>query len=157
MSDKPPSSALATVAIPGRPTGFVDRLRSKSWLKATRRFGRRVVFLACYLSYRARACLVGERAFRHSSQIGNNVYVGPLCAVGSVEAENDVLLGGHIHIISGKQQHGIGDLARPIRRQPGAREQGLIGDDTRVGNGAIEMADIGRTCVICSATITSAL
>lgn len=80
--------------------------------------------------------------------VGNNVYIGAFCNIGNVEIGRDVLLGSNVHLVSGQNQHGIADLSRPVRLQPGRVTRIVIGDDTWIGNGAIVMANVGDKCVI---------
>jgi virginiamycin A acetyltransferase len=96
------------------------------------------------------------------SQIGArieaNVYVGPRCHLGLVHLERDVLLAAAVHVPSGAQTHGIADLDRPIREQPGSRTVVRIGEGTWVGSATVVLADIGRHCVIgAGAVVTTPL
>src|SRR5207237_10637271 len=83
-----------------------------------------------------------------AAKVGPGVYVGSHCMVGDAEIERDVLLGSNVHLLSGKAQHGIEDVDRPIRQQPGRFITIRIGEDTWIGNGAIVTANVGRKCLI---------
>jgi virginiamycin A acetyltransferase len=91
-----------------------------------------------------------------SARIDANVYVGPRCHLGLVHLERDVLLAAAVHIPSGAETHGIGDLDRPIREQPGARKLVRIGEGTWVGSAAVVLADVGRHCVIGAGAVVTA-
>jgi virginiamycin A acetyltransferase len=82
------------------------------------------------------------------ARVGANVFIGTYCMIGDVHIGRDVLLGSNVHLLSGKTQHGIDDLTRPIRLQPGRVTVISVGEDTWIGNGAIVMANVGRRCVI---------
>jgi acetyltransferase-like isoleucine patch superfamily enzyme len=82
------------------------------------------------------------------AQIGENVYIGPNCDIGRAIIEDDVLLGSGVHILSGKRQHFIEDLSKPIRLQGGQFHRVRIGRGSWVGNGAIIMADVGQDAVV---------
>ena len=51
--------------------------------------------------------------------IGRNVYVGVFCCLGEVTLEDDVLIGSHVSIMNGSEQHGIDRLDLLVREQPG--------------------------------------
>jgi virginiamycin A acetyltransferase len=91
-----------------------------------------------------------------AARIDANVYVGPCCHLGLVHLERDVLLAAAVHVPSGGETHGISDLDRPIREQPGSRKRVKIGEGTWVGSAAVILADVGRHCVIgAGAVVTS--
>jgi acetyltransferase-like isoleucine patch superfamily enzyme len=86
------------------------------------------------------------------SQVGArldaNVYVGPRCHLGLVHLERDVLLAAGVHVPSGGATHGVADLDRPIRDQPGERRMVTIGEGTWIGSAAVVLADVGRHCIV---------
>jgi acetyltransferase-like isoleucine patch superfamily enzyme len=88
--------------------------------------------------------------------IGDHVYIGSHCVIGNVDLGADVLLGSNVHLLSGQAQHGIADLERPIRLQPGHYQRIQVGEDTWVGNGAIVMASVGSKCVIGAGSVVVA-
>ena len=53
--------------------------------------------------------LVVEEFCRADSSIGENVYIGPMCHIGLVDIERDVLLAAGVHVPSGPATHGIDD------------------------------------------------
>jgi acetyltransferase-like isoleucine patch superfamily enzyme len=88
-------------------------------------------------------------------RLDDHVYVGPRCHLGLVHLERDVLLGAGVHIPSGGATHGIDDLDRPIREQPGARVCVRVGEGTWVGSSAVIMANVGRRCVIGAGSVVT--
>jgi acetyltransferase-like isoleucine patch superfamily enzyme len=85
---------------------------------------------------------------RTSARIDAFAYVGPRCHLGSVHIEHDVLLAAGVHVPSGPATHGIGDLSRPIREQPGQPRTVRIGAGSWIGSAAVVLADIGRDSVV---------
>jgi acetyltransferase-like isoleucine patch superfamily enzyme len=102
------------------------------------------------------ACICFGTIFSHATaRIGRNVYVGPFCMLGDVTLEEDVLLGSHVSITNGNNQHGIERLDIPIREQPGVWPRVTIGRDTWIGDRAIIMADVGKHCVIGAGSVVT--
>jgi acetyltransferase-like isoleucine patch superfamily enzyme len=83
-----------------------------------------------------------------ATRIGENVYVGPYCSLGSVTIERDALIATGVHILSGGRMHGTDDSTRPIREQEGKFVHATMGAGCWIGAGAVVMADIGRDSVI---------
>ena len=102
------------------------------------------------------ACICFGTIFSHpTARIRRNVYVGPFCSLGDVTLEEDVLLGSHVSIMNGSDQHGIDRLDIPIREQPGSWPRVTIGQDTWIGDRAIIMADVGKHCVIGAGSVVT--
>lgn len=101
-------------------------------------------------------CISFGTIFSHATvRVGRNVYVGPFCSLGDVTLEEDVLLGSHVSITNGSNQHGIERLDIPIREQPGVWPRVTIGRDTWIGDRAIIMADVGKHCVIGAGSVVT--
>jgi acetyltransferase-like isoleucine patch superfamily enzyme len=118
----------------------------------------RRAFLTQTLAYCDRSATVqfGTIFSQAGARIEANVYVGPRCHLGLVHLERDVLLAAAVHVPSGGETHGITDLDRPIREQPGTRKVVRIGEGTWVGSAAVVLADVGRHSVIgAGAVVTS--
>lgn len=82
------------------------------------------------------------------TSIGDHVYIGPFCCLGEVQLGDDVLVGSHVSVANGSQQHGTARLDIPIREQPGVWPRITIGKDSWIGDRAVIMADVGNHCVI---------
>lgn len=114
-----------------------------------------------FLSWVARkcgpdACISFGTLFSHPTvSIGRSVYIGPYCVIGNVTLEDDVLIGSHVSIMNGCQQHGIERLDIPIREQPGKWPHITIGRDTWIGDRAVIMADVGKHCVIGAGSVVT--
>ena len=91
-----------------------------------------------------------------TATIGDNIYIGSHCVIGDADIESNVLLGSNVHLLSGRAQHGIADLARPVRLQPRRFERIRIGEDTWIGNCSIVMANVGRKCVVGAGSVVVA-
>lgn len=89
------------------------------------------------------------------ARIDENVYIGPRCQIGLAHLEADVLVGAAVHIPSGSQTHGTGDLDTPIRLQGGTRTMVRVGAGAWIGSNAVIMADIGRNSVIGAGSVVT--
>lgn len=95
----------------------------------------------------------GSLFSQKDTEISSGTYIGPQCNFGSCSVGRDCLIGSGVHILSGKQQHTIDDLDRPIREQGGKLTKVQIGDDCWIGNGAIIMADVGSQCIVAAGSV----
>jgi virginiamycin A acetyltransferase len=118
----------------------------------------RRAFLAQTIAHCDRSATVqfGTIFSQAGARIEANVYVGPRCHLGLVHLERDVLLAAAVHVPSGGETHGIADLDRPIREQPGTRKIVRIGEGTWIGSAAVVLADVGRHCVIGAGAVVTA-
>lgn len=89
------------------------------------------------------------------TRIGNHVYIGPSCWVGWADIGDDVMLGGHIVVLSGLDQHRFDRLDVPIRAQAGQPQCLRIDRDVWVGNGAIIGVDVREGTVIAAGSVVT--
>jgi virginiamycin A acetyltransferase len=89
------------------------------------------------------------------ARIDDRAYVGPRCHLGWVHIESDVLIAAGVHVPSGSQTHGISDLSRPIREQPGAKRCVRIGSGAWIGSAAVIMADVGRNTIVAAGAVVT--
>lgn len=89
------------------------------------------------------------------TRVGDRVYIGNSCWVGWVDIGDDVLLGGHIVILSGLAQHRFDRTDIPIRAQGGEPRCVKVGRDVWVGNGAIIGADVSEGTVIAAGAVVT--
>jgi virginiamycin A acetyltransferase len=117
----------------------------------------RAAFLSQVLEHCDRSVSVsfGTLFSRAAARLDENVYIGPGCHLGWVHLERDVLIGAGVHLPSGPDTHGISDLSRPIREQPGSPRMVRIGAGTWIGSGAIVMADVGPDAVIAAGAVVT--
>jgi virginiamycin A acetyltransferase len=102
------------------------------------------------------ACVSFGTIISHpTAQIGRDVYVGAYCCLGDVTLEDDVLLSSHVSVTNGAGQHGIDRLDVPVREQPGVWPRVTIGKDSRIGERAVVMADVGQHCVIGAGSVVT--
>lgn len=90
------------------------------------------------------------------ARLGENVYIGPYCSLGSVVLERDVLLAPSVHIPSGPDTHGTANPDIPIREQPGRLRTVRVGQGTWIGTGAIVLDDVGANSVIAAGAVVTA-
>ncbi len=89
------------------------------------------------------------------ARLGENVYIGPYCSLGSVVLERDVLLAPSVHIPSGPDTHGTANPDIPIREQPGRLRTVRVGQGTWIGTGAIVLDDVGANSVIAAGAVVT--
>ncbi len=89
------------------------------------------------------------------ARIDENAYVGPGCHLGLVHLGRNVLLAAGVHVPSGMQTHGTGDVETPIRDQAGTLTLIEIGEGSWVGSAAVVMADIGRDSVVGAGSVVT--
>jgi virginiamycin A acetyltransferase len=89
------------------------------------------------------------------TRIDAGAYIGPRCQIGLAHLEADVLVGAAVHIPSGSQTHGTGDLETPIRLQGGVRTMVRVGAGAWIGSNAVVMADIGRNSVVGAGSVVT--
>lgn len=133
-------STQALAMIPGLPGVYLRR-----------------AFLARTIAYCDRSAAVhfGTIFSQTGARLDANVYVGPNCHLGLVHVERDALLASGVHVPSGSETHGTGDVDRPIREQEGHRRLVRIGEGAWIGSAAIVMADIGRHSVIGAGSVVT--
>ncbi|MDB4931260.1 MAG: transferase hexapeptide repeat containing protein [Myxococcaceae bacterium] len=85
--------------------------------------------------------------------VSKGVYIGANCSIGRAVLNEHVTLGSNVHVLSGKNQHGIDDPDAPVQEQPGRFDQIRIGRNTWLGNGAIVLADVGDRCVVAAGAV----
>jgi virginiamycin A acetyltransferase len=83
-----------------------------------------------------------------SATIGRRAYIGPRCHLGWVHVEDDVLIAAGVHVPSGPDTHGTGELDVPIREQTGTRRAVRIGAGAWIGSNAVVLADVGRDTIV---------
>lgn len=102
------------------------------------------------------ACISFGTVFSHpTAEVGRSAYIGLYCVIGDVTLEDDILLGSHVSVMNGGEQHGIDRLDVPIREQPGRWVRVTIGRDTWIGDRAIVLADVGKQCVVGAGSVVT--
>jgi len=102
-------------------------------------------------------CLIGFGTLfsQTDTEIGERVYIGPQCNIGSCVIGPDCLIASGVHIMSGSTQHSFDEIDVPIQQQLGDYQRIVIGEDTWIGNGALVMANVGRKCVIGAGSVVT--
>jgi acetyltransferase-like isoleucine patch superfamily enzyme len=117
----------------------------------------RTAFFRCVLAHCAKSATIefGTILSRAGAHIDENVYIGPMCHIGLVHLERDVLIGAAVHIPSGPDTHGTTDIRTPIREQPGVVRLVRIGAGSWIGSGAVVLADVGADSVIAAGAVVA--
>ena len=89
------------------------------------------------------------------TSVGSNVFIGHSCWIGWADIGDDVMLGGHIVVLSGARQHEFERTDIPMRLQEGHPIQVRIGRDVWVGNGAIIAADVAEGSVVGAGSVVT--
>jgi len=87
--------------------------------------------------------------------VGDRVYIGMHCTIGHAALADHVTIGSNVDILSGAAQHDFSDPDGPLQDQGGTYTTVRVGDNTWVGNGAIVMAHIGRSCVVGAGSVVA--
>ena len=82
-----------------------------------------------------------------AASMGNHVYIGINSWVSWASIGDDVMLSGHILVLSGGNQHGIAP-GKPMRLQEGKVQHIRIGKDVWIGAGARILADIADHSIV---------
>ena len=95
----------------------------------------------------------GTLISKWTATFGNNVYIGRLCVVGDAAIGDDVMIGDHVHIVSGG--HGFDQTDKLLRFQTDTERRVTIGADTWIGSGAIILADVGSHTVVGAGSVVT--
>lgn len=94
--------------------------------------------------------------FTHSeTEVGQRVYTGSHCVIGLCNIGDDTMLADHVHILSGKHQHGTSDPTLRFQDQPQVFTRVQIGRNSWLGTNTVVMADIGDNCVIGAGSVVT--
>ena len=81
--------------------------------------------------------------------IGNRVFFGYFNTIGEVNMGDDIVIGGHVNLIGGTNQHSFENPDEKINDQKASgRRMISIGSDVWIGSNAIIASDIGTRCII---------
>jgi virginiamycin A acetyltransferase len=101
-------------------------------------------------------CFMFGTLFTHSeTEIGERVYMGAHCMVGTATIGDDTMLADHVYVLSGKHQHGISDPSKTFQDQPQTFTVVRIGRNCWVGTNVVVMADIGVDCIIGAGSVVN--
>jgi acetyltransferase-like isoleucine patch superfamily enzyme len=117
----------------------------------------RRAFLARTIGYCSPTATIsfGTIFSKAGARIDDRVYIGPGGFLGLVHIEQDVLIGAGVHVTSGRQTHGTGDVTKPIREQEGQATLVRIGAGSWIGSAAVVMADIGANSVVGAGSVVT--
>ena len=117
----------------------------------------RASFYSNAISSFSRSTYVGFGSYFPHPEIHleKGIYIGAYCIIGKATIGKDTIIGSHVNILSGKEQHRFEDIDRPLSAQGGAFHKVEIGENCWIGNGAIIMANVGRQCVIGAGSVVT--
>lgn len=81
-------------------------------------------------------------------ELYDNITIGLFTMIGKCTIEENVLLGSHVNITSGNQQHIVTMNEGDAVLTDGKRERVIIGKNVWVGNNAVILKNIARNCII---------
>jgi len=125
------------------PFGIGNMMRRMFYKYTLKHMGHNVVFkFGSYCLYR-------------NIEIGNNALIGIYNQLGECSIGDNALLGSHINIVSGKNQHVLNREQENAFYSQGVREKILIGKNVWIGNNAIIMANVGDNCIIGAGSVVT--
>jgi acetyltransferase-like isoleucine patch superfamily enzyme len=141
----------------GRDRALEGSTQALAWLPGLPGQYIRRAFLSQALAYCHPTVTVcfGTTFSRAGARLDEHVYLGPMCHVGLVHIERDVLVGAGVHLPSGPDTHGVADPNRPIREQQGRPQMVTLGRGVWVGSGAIVLADVGHDTVVAAGSVVT--
>ena len=92
---------------------------------------------------------------KSSTEIGRGVYLGGRCLIGLASIGEDTMLADHVHVLSGRHQHGTAAQSVRFQDQAQAFTRVQIGRNTWIGSNAVIMADIGENCIIGAGSVVT--
>jgi virginiamycin A acetyltransferase len=101
-------------------------------------------------------CLIFGMVFTHSeATVGHRMYIGAHSRIGMASIGDNTLIGDHVYVLSGKQQHTFNDPDRLVREQPQVFRRIQIAGNCWIGTNSVVMADIGMNCVIGAGSVVT--
>lgn len=87
--------------------------------------------------------------FAHpSASVGESVYIGAYCVLGSCSIGDRTQIASHVQVLSGRRQHSRDALGKITGSEKGDIERIDIGADCWIGASAIVMASVGAGATI---------
>jgi len=82
------------------------------------------------------------------ARVGDRCFIGLGSWIAWAHLGDDVITGNHITVLSGRRQHGFGDLSIAMHDQPGHPELVVIGSNVWIGTGAVIAAGLSRGTIV---------
>jgi acetyltransferase-like isoleucine patch superfamily enzyme len=138
---------------------FFFSLFAQSWALAPGLPGSylRAAFYNQVLDYCHRECYLGFGMIctHREVRIEKNVYIGPYSMIGSAWIKESCLIGTRVSLLSGKNQHTLGEDGSWTAFNPEEKSQIVVGPRAWLGEGVILMADVGESSLIGSGAVVS--
>lgn len=98
--------------------------------------------------------LIGTMFTHAEARVGQRVYFGAHCSIGTTRIGDDCMFADHVYVLSGRHQHGTAaDTA--MQDQPQQFEEVAIGRNVWIGTNTVVMADIGDDCIIGAGSVVT--
>jgi acetyltransferase-like isoleucine patch superfamily enzyme len=95
----------------------------------------------------------GSVFVRRSATMGRHASMGCYCVIGNADIGEAAMLGSRVSVPSGKRQHL--DRAGRVAADAGGFDRVAIGARAWVGEGAIVLADVGRSCIVAAGAVVT--
>jgi acetyltransferase-like isoleucine patch superfamily enzyme len=95
----------------------------------------------------------GSVLVRRDATLGRRVSMGCYCVIGNADIGEGAMIGSRVSVPSGRRQH-LGEDGRPSSDE-GHFDRVSIGARCWIGEGAIVMADIGRSSIVAAGAVVS--
>ena len=87
--------------------------------------------------------------------VGNNCTFGVANWINLATVGDNVIIGSHVIVLSGRSQHGFDRNDQPMRLQHGGKQRLMIESDVWIGAQAVIMADVASGTVIGASTVVN--
>ena len=117
----------------------------------------RAAYYSQVLDYCHKECYLGFGMIctHREVRIEKNVYIGPYSMIGSAWIKENSLLGTRVSLLSGKNQHELGEDGKWTSFAPEKKIQIKVGPRAWLGEGVILMADVGETSLVGAGSVVS--
>ncbi len=108
----------------------------------------------CYYNQTMKNCpadleiMFGSHFTKMDAIIGQKVVIAGHTTIGLVNLGDNCAIGSHISILSGRRQHGFGEVKEDILEGEDTFDRIIIGRSSFVGEGSIIMANVGEFTII---------
>ena len=96
----------------------------------------------------------GAVIIEKESEVGNNVYIGPMSHIDLAKIGDDALISQGVVISGAKNAHGMNKNSI-MRLQEGHKKKIIVGNDVWMGMHAVIMEDVNDGCIIASMSLVN--
>jgi acetyltransferase-like isoleucine patch superfamily enzyme len=95
----------------------------------------------------------GSVFVRRAATVGRHASMGCYCVIGNADIGEGAMIGSRVSVPSGKRQH-LGPDGR-VSADEGHFDRVSIGAQAWIGEGAIVLADVGRSCIVAAGAVVT--